>query len=116
METPEYNIFNLQTRTNFFRRAEDFQGNGLNGTYCEGKFENGSRFYAYPFSGNFYLYVNDLMVDKRRVIAEDQLWYMYRSDVFYKYVDAMLTDYAAANNTAVVVPPPAPEPEIYLNL
>jgi len=93
----DYNKYNLQIKSNYYRTLQDFAGNGLYNNYVEGCFENGDVFRLYVVRSQFYLDVGKNYnylenVVKRPVEAKDII-NIDAPEIYFKYVDSILDDY-----------------------
>lgn len=82
----------LRIRSNFYRRPDQWEGNGLNESYAQGSFSNGERFLVYPKLGTFYLEVDNLIVDRIRIKSSD-LIPIQHPDIWLKYAKTLLDAY-----------------------
>lgn len=83
----------IRIRSNFYRRPDQIEGNGLNESYAEGVFSNGEKFLVYPKLGTFYLEVDNLIVDKIRIESKDLLP-IQSPEIWLKYAKQLLDKYA----------------------
>lgn len=82
----------LRIRSNFYRRPDQIEGNGLNESFAEGSISNGERFLVYPKLGTFYLEVDHLIVDRVRIETSD-LIPIQRPDIWLRYATQLLDKY-----------------------
>lgn len=101
----EENRYELQIRSNTFKRADEINGNGLYKDYAEQRIkfdDNKTVCYVlvYPYSGNFYLEAGRheherKLVDKVRVEGTDLYSYEIDPNIFIKYANILLDRYVA---------------------
>ena len=92
------NKYDLQIKNNFYKRPDQFEGNGIYDEYVEGCFSNGLDFLVYPFRAIFYLWVGKgkekRLIKNERLKGYPDFDLYHRDDVtFFKYVELLLDWY-----------------------